>query len=79
MSRWKRPLSARDVRTILRNLGFTHRSTTGGHEQWTRNEPAPFRKVTLAAHNEPFTDTIVRYMANQAGMSVRDFYAALDC
>jgi predicted RNA binding protein YcfA (HicA-like mRNA interferase family) len=78
VSRWKRPLTAREVRRILRNLNFTHRSTTGGHEQWVREQPAPFRKVTLSEHNEPFVDTIVRYMAQQAGVSVRQFYEALD-
>ena len=77
MSRWKRPLTAREVRTILRNLGFAHRNTTGGHEQWVRDAPPPFRKVTLSEHNQPFADTIVRYMAAQAGVSVRDFYSAL--
>lgn len=77
MSRWKRPLTAREVRQILRNLGFEHRGNVGGHEQWVRSTPAPFRKVTLAAHNEPFVGTIVRYMAAQAGESVADFYAAL--
>lgn len=77
MSRWKVPLSAREVRRILKNLGFVHRSTAGGHEQWVRESPAPFRKVTLSAHNQPFVDTIVAYMAAQAGVSVRDFYAAL--
>jgi predicted RNA binding protein YcfA (HicA-like mRNA interferase family) len=78
VSRWKRPLTAREVRSILVALGFGHRSTEGGHEQWVRSEPAPFRKVTLSAHTQPFVDTIVRYMAQQAGVSVREFYAALD-
>lgn len=77
MSRWKRPLSAREVRRILRNLGFTHRSTSGSHEQWVRQQPPPFRKVTLSEHNEPFVDTMVRYMAQQAGVTVREFYEAL--
>lgn len=77
MSRWKRPLTAREVRRILANLGFAHRTTEGGHEQWVRTEPAPFRKVTLSAHLQPFTDTLVRYMAAQAGVTVREFYAAL--
>lgn len=77
MSRWKRPLTAKEVRRILTALGFQHRSTTGGHEQWVRAEPAPFRKVTLSAHTEPFVDTLVRYMANQAGVTVREFYEAL--
>jgi len=38
---------------------------------------APFRKVTLSAHNEPFDDFIVSSMARQAGVSVREFYEAL--
>ncbi len=78
MSRWKRPLTAREVRSILKRLGFEHRDTHGGHEQWVRVAPAPFRKVTLSAHNQPFVDTLVRFMATQAGVSVRQFYAALD-
>lgn len=78
MSRWKRPLTAREVRLILRRLGFTHSHTSGGHEQWVRDAPLPFRKVTLSEHNQPFADTIVRYMANQAGVTVREFYSALE-
>lgn len=77
MSRWKKPLTAREVRCILKNLGFVHRNTEGGHEQWVRHEPKPFRKVTLDAHLEPFVDMLVRYMARQAGVTVREFYAAL--
>ena len=77
MSRWKRPLTAREVRKILKNLGFAHRNTEGGHEQWVRPDPPPFRKVTLDAHLQPFADTLVRYMAAQAGVSVRAFYEAL--
>ena len=78
MSRWKRPLTAREVRRILRNLGFVHRDTVGGHEQWVRDAPPPFCKVTLSPHIEPFVNTLVRYMAAQAGVSVRAFYDALD-
>ena len=78
MSRWKRPLTAREVRRILKALGFERRNTEGGHEQWVRDEPAPFRKVTLDAHLQPFAHTLVRYMALQAGVTVREFYSALE-
>lgn len=78
MSRWKKPLTAKEVRTIAKNLGFRHRNTEGGHEQWVRDEPAPFRKMTIDPHIAPFADTLVRYMAQQAGVTVREFYAALD-
>jgi len=77
MSRWKRPLRAAEVRNILKNLGFTPRPQKGtSHEHWVR-DGAPFRKVTLSAHNEPFDDFIVSSMARQAGVSVREFYEAL--
>ena len=77
MSRWKRPLTSREVLRILKNLGFEHRYTEGGHENWVRHDPSPFRKVTLDAHLQPFSDTLIRYMAAQAGVSVLAFYQAL--
>lgn len=78
MSRWKRPLKAAEVRKILRALGFELRpQKSTAHEQWVKEAPA-FKKVTLSAHNEPFDDFIVGSMARQAGVSVREFYAALD-
>lgn len=54
MSRWKRPLDAREVRAILKNLGFEHRSTSGSHEQWV-SSGLPFRKVTLDPPKQPFS------------------------
>lgn len=78
MSRWKRPLSAREVRQILGRLGFQLREQKGSHEQWVKHMQGSILKVTLAGHNEPFKDTIVRYMAQQAGVTVREFYLALE-
>lgn len=77
MSRWRRPLGAREVRRILRNLGFVHRNTEGSHEQWICAGP-PFRKVTVDPPKAPFGYTLIDSMARQAGVSVRRFYAALD-
>jgi predicted RNA binding protein YcfA (HicA-like mRNA interferase family) len=77
MSRWKRPLKAAEVRRILKALGFTLKPTKStGHEHWVKDDP--FRKVTMSPHSEPFDDFIVSSMARQAGVSVREFYAALD-
>lgn len=78
MSRWKRPLTAKEVRQIAKNLGFVKGSTSGGHEHWTRAEPKPFRKITIDAHIAPFSDYLIKCMAGQAGVSVSEFYAALD-
>lgn len=78
MSRWKRPLKAAEVRKILKALGFEQRpQRSTGHEHWVKAEPK-FLKVTLSAHNEPFDDFVVSSMARQAGVSLRDFYAALE-
>lgn len=77
MSRWKRPLTAKEAKTIAKNLGFYHRNTEGGHEQWVREEPPPFRKITITPHEQPFRHILVGYMARQAGVSVRVFYEAL--
>lgn len=78
MSRWKKPLTAREVKTIAKNLGFSHRNTVGSHEQWVRESPPPFRKMTIDCPKAPFSDTLIKYMALQAGVSVREFYAALE-
>ena len=78
MSRWKRPLTAREVKRIAKNLGFAYRNTEGGHENWVRETPPPFRKLTIDAHLEPFTNTLIRYMAQQVGLSVKEFYQALE-
>jgi hypothetical protein len=78
MSRWKKPLTAKEVRTIAKNLGFAYRNTEGGHEHWIRREPLPFRKMTIDSHLAPFSQTLIRYMAMQAGVSVREFYGALE-
>jgi len=77
MSRWKRPLDAREVRTILKNLGFAHRNTSGSHEQWVKTSPE-FRKVTLDPPKQPFSHILIKFMADQAGVSVKDFYDALN-
>jgi predicted RNA binding protein YcfA (HicA-like mRNA interferase family) len=78
MSRWKKRLTAKEVRRIVKTLGFRHQSDEGGHEHWVRDEPQPFRKVTISAHVAPFGHDLIRYMAKQAGVSIRDFYEALD-
>lgn len=78
MSRWKVPLTAKEVRRIAKNLGFKHKNTEGGHENWERDQPPPYRKMTIDSHLEPFSHTLIKYMAMQAGVSVKEFYAALN-
>lgn len=78
MSRWKRPLEAREVETILKNLKFYHRDSRGSHDNWVPKDPsAPFRKVTVDKPKAPFGPTLVASMARQAGVTVKQFYEAL--
>lgn len=77
MSRWKRPLEAREVKAILTRLGFKFREQRGSHEQWVSNS-APFRKVTVDCPKAPFSHILIHSMSRQAGVSVRAFYEALD-
>lgn len=79
MGRFGRPLEAREVERILRNLGFYHRDSKSSHDQWVPVDPAaPFRKVTVDKPKAPFGHILVKSMARQAGVSVKEFYAALD-
>lgn len=76
MSRWRVPLTAKEVRRILTNLGFRLRNTESSHENWVRDEPTPFRKVTVDGHHAPFSHRLIESMARQAGVTVREFYDA---
>lgn len=71
------PLTCKQVKAILKALGFQHRDTRGSHENWVRDEPPPFRKVTVDCPKQPFSPMLIESMAKQAGVSKRQFYAAI--
>lgn len=77
MSKEYPPLSCADVKTILSNLGFKPEKPKGGsHEQWIGNTGGKFRKVTVDCPKAPFTGDLVKWMAQQAGVTKKQFYAA---
>lgn len=76
MSRWKKPLTTKEVKRILKNLGFVYRNTEGSHENWVKDNP--FRKVTVDPPKAPFSHILISFMASQAGVTVKQFYQALD-
>lgn len=78
MSRWKKPLTCREVKRILTKLGFSYRNTEGSHENWVRQDENRRWKVTVDCPKAPFSDFLIKSMASQAGVSVKDFYKALD-
>lgn len=78
MSRWNRPLTCREVKTILKALGFSFRNQEGSHENWVRDQPPPFRKVTVDCPKAPFSQDMITFIARQAGMKKKEFIEALD-
>ncbi|QSA97738.1 type II toxin-antitoxin system HicA family toxin [Methylococcus sp. EFPC2] len=72
------PLTCKEVKEILGKLGFTPRPQKGtSHEQWVKQEGGKLYKVTVDCPKQPFGPDLVRYMAMQAGVSKKEFYAAL--
>lgn len=72
------PLTCSQVKAILKILGFEPRPQKGtSHEHWVKRENGDFLKVTVDYPKSPFGHDLIRYMARQAGISVNQFYAAI--
>ena len=75
------PLTCKQVKEILTNLGFTARPQKGtSHEHWVKYDKNGnlLGKVTVDCPKAPFSQDLISYMARQAGVSKKEFYAALD-
>jgi predicted RNA binding protein YcfA (HicA-like mRNA interferase family) len=76
------PLTCKQVKTILTNLGFVPRPQNGtSHEHWVPAKGSyrgQFRKVTVDCPQAPFLHGLIQSMARQAGVSKKEFYAALE-
>jgi predicted RNA binding protein YcfA (HicA-like mRNA interferase family) len=82
MSRYY-PLTCKEVKKILKNLGFTKRKPKGtSHEQWVKtvrkNKKDHLYKVTVDCPKAPFSQDLIKSMASQAGVSKKDFYKNLN-
>jgi len=74
------PLTCDQVKTILTHLGFKRRPNTGGgssHEQWIKDVDGRRYKVTVDCPKAPFSQYLINSMARQAGVTKKQFYAAL--
>jgi predicted RNA binding protein YcfA (HicA-like mRNA interferase family) len=72
------PLSCKQVKQILASLGFSPRSKKGtSHEQWVKDTHGQRFKVTVDCPKAPFSPDLISSMARQAGISKKEFYAAL--
>lgn len=74
------PLTCKQVKQILKNLGFHERPQKGtSHEQWVKYDDKGnlIGKVTVDCPKSPFSQDLITFMSRQAGVSKRDFYDAL--
>lgn len=74
-----RPLTCKEVKTILKKAGFKPLPRKGtSHEQWVHdNYNGQFRKVTVDCPKAPFSKDLITFMMSQAGMKRREFYGWL--
>lgn len=72
------PLTCKEVKKILTNLGFKFRNQEGSHENWIKDENGRRYKVTVDCPKAPFSQQLIKYMSNQAGVNKKVFYAALN-
>ncbi|MGR9106820.1 MAG: type II toxin-antitoxin system HicA family toxin [Gammaproteobacteria bacterium] len=72
------PLTCKDIKKILKYLGFVARPSKGtSHEQWVKKEKGRLYKVTVDCPKAPFSHTLIKGMAEQAGVKKADFYRIL--
>ncbi len=72
------PLTCKDVKHILANLGFSPRpQKSTSHEQWVKDIDGRRYKVTVDCPKAPFSQDLISSMAKQAGVTRKVFYAAL--
>ena len=69
------PLTYQEVVRALKRMGFEMKPKTAtAHEQWIRVDGRGKLLVTVDKHNAPFSRDLIRSMAKQAGMSVKEFF-----
>lgn len=54
------PLTCKEVKVILKNLGFSFRSQQGSHEQWIKDENNRRYKVTVDCPKQPFSQHLIK-------------------
>ena len=71
------PLTCKDVKRILKNLGFEFVKQQGSHEKWRKTVAEHRWNVTVDCPKAPFSAILIASMASQAGVSKKAFYKAL--
>lgn len=68
------PITCKEMKAILKILGFAHQSTNGSHEQWSKVVEGRKYKVTVDCPKSPFSQTLIDSMAAQAGVTKKEIY-----
>jgi predicted RNA binding protein YcfA (HicA-like mRNA interferase family) len=72
------PLTCKQVKAILTNLGFEEGKQDGtSHVHWRKVVDGRLHKVTVDCPKAPFSQDLISSMARQAGVTKKQFYAAL--
>ncbi|QIE86755.1 type II toxin-antitoxin system HicA family toxin [Pseudomonas nitroreducens] len=69
------PLTCKQVKDGLKELGFEPRPRTGtSHEKWVKTTDKGRWIVTVDCPKAPFSNDLIKSMAKQAGESTRAFH-----
>ena len=78
MSGQQPPLTCKEIKAILIYLKFEPRKRTGtSHEKWVKTDGDKRYIVTVDCPKSPFSQILIKSMAEQAGKKKKDFYAIL--
>ena len=71
------PITCKELKAILAYMGFAFDTQKGSHEQWVLIKDKRKYKVTVDCPKAPFSQTLIKSMAEQAGVRKKDFYRIL--
>ncbi|MGZ5052335.1 MAG: type II toxin-antitoxin system HicA family toxin [Methylobacter sp.] len=71
------PITCKELKAILAYLGFSFDTQKGSHEHWILIKDKRKYKVTVDCPKAPFSQTLIKSMAEQAGVKKKDFYRIL--
>ena len=71
------PITCKELKAILAHLNFQPTTQSGSHQQWVLIKDGKKYKVTVDCPKSPFSQTLIKSMAAQAGKTKKDFYAIL--
>jgi len=71
------PITCKELKAILAYLGFAFDTQNGSHEQWILIKDKRKYKVTVDCPKAPFSQTLIKSMAEQADVKKKDFYRIL--